>query len=77
MIAGLPSSVTRYGMAVPLTVGAVLLVLWPLVFSTAYDLRVFTLAGIYALLVIGYQFIFGHAGALALTQGAFSVLVPT
>lgn len=67
----LPQAIVRLGMAVPLAVGAALLILWPLVFSMAYDLRVFTLAGIYALLVIGYQFVFGHAGALALTQGAF------
>jgi branched-chain amino acid transport system permease protein len=71
MSAGLLQAVSRHGMSVPLALGAVLLVAWPLVFSTAYDLRVFTLAGIYALLVIGYQFVFGHAGALALTQGAF------
>jgi branched-chain amino acid transport system permease protein len=71
MIAFLHQVVSRHGMTVPLAAGAVLLVLWPMVFSTAYDLRVFTLAGIYALLVIGYQFVFGHAGALALTQGAF------
>ena len=44
---------------------------WPFVFATSYDLRVFTLAGIYAILTLGYQFIFGHAGALALTQGTF------
>jgi branched-chain amino acid transport system permease protein len=52
-------------------VGLIALAAWPLVFSSSYDLRVFTLAGIYAILVIGYQFIFGHAGALALTQGTF------
>lgn len=67
----LPRAISRHGMAAPLAIGSALLVAWPLVFSTAYDLRVFTLAGIYALLVIGYQFVFGHAGALALTQGAF------
>jgi branched-chain amino acid transport system permease protein len=55
----------------PLAIGAAILVAWPMVFSSSYDLRVFTLAGIYAIMVIGYQFIFGHAGALALTQGAF------
>jgi branched-chain amino acid transport system permease protein len=55
----------------PPIVGAAMLAVWPLVFSSAYDLRVFALAGIYAILVIGYQFIFGHAGALALTQGTF------
>ena len=33
--------------------------------------RIFTIVGIYALLSLGYQFIFGHSGALALTQGTF------
>ena len=51
--------------------GLVLLVAWPLVFSTSYDLRIFTLVGTAALMAIGFQFIFGHAGALALSQGAF------
>jgi branched-chain amino acid transport system permease protein len=51
--------------------GVLALAAWPLVFSSPYDLRVFGLAGIYAILVLGYQFIFGHAGALALTQGMF------
>jgi len=51
--------------------GLACLVAWPLVFNSPYDLRVFTLVGIYSILVLGYQFIFGHAGALALTQGAF------
>lgn len=59
------------GVRLPLVAGALALAAWPFVFSSAYDLRVFTLAGIYAILVIGYQFIFGHAGALALTQGTF------
>jgi len=66
MIAALHSG--KHG---PLALGLFFLAVWPLIFSTPYDLRVFTLAGIYALLVLGYQFIFGHAGALALTQGAF------
>lgn len=47
------------------------LMAWPLVFSTPFDLRLFTLAGVFALMVIGYQFIFGHAGALALSQATF------
>ena len=55
----------------PTIVGVAALAVWPLVFSAPYDLRLFTLAGIYTLLVLGYQFIFGHAGAFALTQGAF------
>ena len=56
----------------PLLIGGVLLLaLWPLFMSSAYQMRIFTLVGIYALLALGYQFIFGHAGALALTQGTF------
>ena len=51
--------------------GIAILALWPAIFSNPYDLRLFTLAGIYALLVLGYQFVFGHAGALSLTQGTF------
>ena len=39
--------------------------------ASPYGLRVLTLAGCQALLVLGYQFIFGHAGALSLAQGAF------
>lgn len=47
------------------------LIAWPLLFSSNYELRVFTIVGIYALMALGYQFIFGHVGALALTQGCF------
>ena len=36
-----------------------------------YGMRILTIGGIYALNVIGYQFIFGHAGALSLAQGTF------
>ncbi|MBV8538208.1 MAG: ATP-binding cassette domain-containing protein, partial [Alphaproteobacteria bacterium] len=59
------------GLRVPLAAAAIGLAAWPFVFSSAYDLRLFTLAGVYVLLVLGYQFIFGHVGALSLTQGAF------
>ena len=51
--------------------GIVLLAVWPLLMSSAYQMRIFTIVGIFALLSLGYQFIFGHAGALALTQGTF------
>ncbi len=51
--------------------GAAALVLWPLIANDPYSLRLLTLAGIYALAAIGYQFVFGHAGALSLAQGAF------
>lgn len=36
----------------------------------AYAVRLATLAGIQALLALGYQMVFGHAGALSLAQGA-------
>ncbi len=39
--------------------------------GSPYPLHVLTVAGCFALLAIGYQFIFGHAGALALSQGSF------
>jgi len=54
-----------------LILGGVLLAAWPMLMSSAYELRIFTIVGIYALLALGYQFIFGHSGALALTQGSF------
>jgi branched-chain amino acid transport system permease protein len=59
------------GIRLPLAVGLAVLLAWPFLFGTSYDLRIFTLAGVYALLTLGFQFIFGHAGALALTQGTF------
>jgi len=55
----------------PLLAGAVGLAIWPFLFTSNYDLRVFTIVGIYAMLALGFQLIFGHAGALALTQGCF------
>jgi len=39
--------------------------------ADSYVLRVLTLAGTYAILVMGYQFVFGQLGALSLAQGAF------
>jgi branched-chain amino acid transport system permease protein len=53
------------------TLAVVALIAWPFVFGSSYDLRVFALAGIFAINTLGFQFIFGHAGALALTQGTF------
>ena len=47
------------------------LVIYALFFASSYDLRLLTLSGVYVILVLGYQFIFGHAGALSLAQGAF------
>jgi branched-chain amino acid transport system permease protein len=54
----------------PLLLGGLILAALPIL-GGAYAQRVFTLAGIYALTVIGYQLIFGHAGAFSLAQGAF------
>ncbi len=59
------------GIRPALLVGAAALAAYALLFADAYGLRVLTVAGIYALLVIGYQFIFGQAGALSLAQCAF------
>lgn len=47
------------------------LALYALGYATPYGQRVLSIAGIYALLVLGYQFIFGYGGALALCQGTF------
>ncbi|HVF63320.1 MAG TPA: branched-chain amino acid ABC transporter ATP-binding protein/permease [Casimicrobiaceae bacterium] len=62
---------SKTGIRPLLIAGVVLLVAWPLLWTSPYDLRIVTIVGIYALLALGYQFIFGHAGALALTQGTF------
>jgi branched-chain amino acid transport system permease protein len=34
-------------------------------------LRILTICGIYTLLVMGFQFVFGHAGAVSLAQATF------
>jgi branched-chain amino acid transport system permease protein len=61
----------RGGIRLPLLIGAALLIGYALLFGSPYHVRLLTVSGIYALMVLGYQFIFGQAGALALTQGAF------
>lgn len=52
-------------------IGGVALAVYALFFASSYDQRILTLSGVYVILVLGYQFIFGHAGALSLAQGAF------
>ena len=37
------------GSRMPLVVGAAALAAWPMILSSAYDLRVFALAGVYAI----------------------------
>ncbi|NNE86218.1 MAG: branched-chain amino acid ABC transporter ATP-binding protein/permease [Alphaproteobacteria bacterium] len=58
--------------AVPLfAIIAVAIAVYAVGFASSYDLRVLTVSGIYVIVVLGYQFIFGYAGALSLAQGAF------
>jgi branched-chain amino acid transport system permease protein len=45
--------------------------IYAILFADEYGVRLLTLAGIYALAVIGYQIVFGHGGAISLAQGAF------
>ncbi len=44
---------------------------WVVSTGTPYSMRILSVAGIYALLALGYQLIFGQAGALALSSGTF------
>ena len=44
---------------------------WAIAHGSPYTLRVLSVAGIYALLALGYLMIFGQAGALALSSGTF------
>ncbi|MBA3479997.1 MAG: branched-chain amino acid ABC transporter ATP-binding protein/permease [Lautropia sp.] len=62
---------SRSGIRPLLILGLALLAAWPFLIESAYQMRLFTIVGIYALLSLGYQFIFGHSGALSLTQGTF------
>jgi branched-chain amino acid transport system permease protein len=59
------------GVALPLAIAACAYVVFVLPHASDYALRVLTVAGIYALLALGYGFIFGQAGALSLAQGTF------
>jgi branched-chain amino acid transport system permease protein len=59
------------GIRLPLILGAAALVAYALFLANPYDLRILTLCGIYALLVLGFQFVFGHAGAVSLAQATF------
>lgn len=53
--------------------GALALIAFFLVagFGSGYEKQLLTLAGIYAIATLGYQFTFGQAGMLSLAQGAF------
>lgn len=77
---GLPASSRRppaivqwlsAGVNLPLLLVAVALATYTVIFGNPYSFYVMAIAGCYALLVIGFQFIFGHAGAVSLAQAAF------
>jgi branched-chain amino acid transport system permease protein len=59
------------GIRLPLAAGAILLAVYGLFFAAPYDLRTLSICGVFALLVLGFQFIFGHAGAVSLAQATF------
>jgi branched-chain amino acid transport system permease protein len=65
------TKLARGGVALPLAVVALGYAALILPHASSYAMRVLALAGIYALLAIGYRFIFGLAGALSLAQGTF------
>ena len=56
---------------IPAAAVGIVLVVYATAFASSYDQRLLALSGVYVILVLGYQFIFGHAGALSLAQGAF------
>lgn len=59
------------GVRLPLVVAGMALIGYASFYAGPYELRVLTLCGIYALLVLGFQFVFGHAGAVSLAQSTF------
>ena len=59
------------GIRLPLALFAVALVVYASFFAGPYDLRILTLCGVYTLFVLGFQFVFGHAGAVSLAQATF------
>jgi branched-chain amino acid transport system permease protein len=63
--------IARAGVGLPLAVIALVVAAIGLPQASDYALRVLSVAGIYALLALGYSFIFGQAGALSLAQGTF------
>ncbi|WP_374441227.1 ATP-binding cassette domain-containing protein [Stella sp.] len=59
------------GLRLPLIFATGALVAFMLPLEAPYPIRLLTQVAIYALLGLGYQFIFGLAGAFSLAQGAF------
>src|SRR6185295_1765848 len=54
-----------------LVLALVAIAAYALLFASLYDLRFLTLVCIYAIMVLGFQFIFGHIGAVSLAQSTF------
>jgi len=61
----------RFGDDLPVLLGLAGVAAYAAFAADAYALRLLTVAGVYALLTLGYQFVFGLAGALSLAQGCF------
>jgi branched-chain amino acid transport system permease protein len=59
------------GIRIPVALGVLSLASYGLFFADPYDIRILTVCGVFALLVVGFQFIFGHAGAVSLAQATF------
>lgn len=59
------------GIRLPLCIAALAFAVYGSAFANPYDLRTLSVCGVFALLVIGYQFVFGHAGAVSLAQATF------
>jgi branched-chain amino acid transport system permease protein len=54
-----------------LAAALIALATYALLYASLYDLRFLTLVSIYAIMVLGFQFIFGHVGAVSLAQSTF------
>src|SRR5262245_11758421 len=54
-----------------LAAALIALLAYALAYAGPYDLRFLALVCIYAIMVLGYQFVFGHAGAVSLAQSTF------
>ncbi len=61
----------KFGPNPVLALGALALLAYAVLYASPYDLRVLSVAGVYALAAIGFQMVFGLAGALSLAHGAF------
>jgi branched-chain amino acid transport system permease protein len=59
------------GIRLPLLIATLLLAAFGVLYANPYELRILSLCAIYSLMVIGFQFVFGHAGAVSLAQATF------